>query len=173
MGVDDELADVRRLLKETTERAQRAELAAGVHQRSFNVIAEKLSQVDSELELQRRHARELTDELNQVIAAAGDVCEAIGVMRLGPAHEVLREVLPAIEKARALYRERAERILHVFGCAACHGEHRAIWTQALTPPVKRPDLGFQLLEFQRAYVCPTSCDVVLVSNESEETYVHG
>lgn len=56
MGADDELADVRRLLQETTERAQRAEM---------------------ELELARRTAKDLMDgfsEKHRILAAlAGQV----------------------------------------------------------------------------------------------------
>ncbi len=71
----------------------------------------------------------------------------------------------------ALIREREERLLHVFGCAGCHGEHRVLWTQALSPPATVMHMGTAAqIECQRAYVCPANLVVVLVSNESEETY---
>jgi hypothetical protein len=84
-------------------------------------------------------------------------------------------ILAALESVRAEYsgqlRERSERILHVFGCAGCGGEHRSIWTQALGSPVpvNIPHVVQPVL-CQRAYICPASLAVVLVSNESEETF---
>jgi hypothetical protein len=71
---------------------------------------------------------------------------------------------------RAMRSDLHAHVLSVFGCAACQGEHRGIWTQDLSPTAK---LGAMvpLIECQRAYVCPRALKVVLVSNESEETYL--
>lgn len=143
---EQELLAVRRLLKETTERAQ---------------------QLEMERDLARRQAKELHEQLDLV----SKVFVPLKDGRDFPPPSLLEAVQDVAEWVRGMSRERNERILHVFGCAACDGEHRAIWTQALKRSAAiRLENGSDLA-CQRAYVCPENLLAVLVSNESEETYL--
>ncbi len=103
-------------------------------------------------------------------------------VRLEVELEQARRTIFELELATTVFsRERNERILTVFGCASCHGEHRTIWTQQLAVPLLSSGVETNCsgqvaprdIKFQRAYVCPDIERVVYVSDESEDTYAIG
>lgn len=63
--------------------------------------------------------------------------------------------------------------LHVFGCASCGGDHRAVWVQQLHLPVHRNggSLGVQRT-YRRAFICPSTASAVLMSDDAEFSEVN-
>lgn len=111
-----------------------------------------------ELSEVRRLLRETMDRCKQL-----EMELALSQRQSGDLTVALAKLAEDSEFAR---KAASDRILHVFGCAGCQGEHRSIWTQELTPPF-RDDSGTMC---ERAYVCPRERTVVLVSYDSEETF---
>ena len=162
---EQELRAVRRLLQEATEKVQRLE--------------DRLKTVD--------------DQARQLDFVQEDLRELLRVLGMGDharpqsPHEVFQEAIALAYSHRQIVLLSQKHILHVYGCAGCSGDHHIIWTQYLKVPVKvwrEGSAGPQVpddrlpnpakdtpLECQRAYVCPDERLVVLVSNESEETYL--